>query len=123
MKANSTSLLSDLEIYDLFLLFQSLDDIKRSLLMVLCHIHPKEVSTSQLADLAGYSTKSKYIFKSGALDLMEKEGLIEINKPTKRLSLIKINSNHDLLYKFAELCQNQGKQLNETFLGRLLEYE
>jgi hypothetical protein len=91
--------------------------------MVLCHIYPKEVSTSQLADLAGYSTKSKYIFKSGALDLMEKEELVEISRPTKRLSLIKINSKHDLLIKFVEVCQSQGKHLNETFLGRLLVYE
>jgi hypothetical protein len=123
VKSNSNSLLSDIEIYELFLLFQTLDDIKRSLLMVLCHIYPKEVSTSQLADLAGYSTKSKYIFKSGAIDLMEKEGLIEISKPTKRLSLIKIKSDRELLTKFADLCQSQGKQINETFLGRLLDYE
>ena len=91
--------------------------------MVLCHIYPKEVSTSQLAELAGYSPKSKYIFKSGALELMEKEGLIEIDKPSRRLSQIKIKSSHVLLTKFAELCQGQGKELNEIFLGRLLEYE
>ena len=89
----------------------------------MCHVYPKEVSASQLANLAGYSTKSKYIFKSRALELLEKENLIEISKPTKRLMLIKLKTDHELLIKFAELCQSQGKHLHETFLGRLLEFE
>ena len=91
--------------------------------MVLCHIYPKEISASQLADLAGYSTKSKYIFKSGALELLEKEALIEINKPMKRLMLIKLNPDHKLLVKFADVCQSNGTNLTELFLGKLLDYE
>ena len=91
--------------------------------MVLCHIYPKEISASQMADLAGYSTKSKYIFKSGALDILEKEKLISIQRPTRRLLLIKINNENNLLVKFSELCTMQGKHLQENFLGRILEYE
>ncbi len=56
--------LSSSEVYELFLLIQSLDDLKRAFLMVLCHIYPKQVTATQLAQLAGYSKKSKYVFKN-----------------------------------------------------------
>lgn len=116
-------LLSDEEIYKLFLIFQGFDDIKRSILMVLLHIYPKEVTASQLAELSGYSAKSKYIFKSGALEMLEKEKIIEISRPVKRLMLIKLNPENKLLIKFAELCQKEGKTLQELFLGKILENE
>ena len=123
MSTNSEYLLSNKEIYQIFLLLQSFDEIKRSIIMVLVHIFPKEVSASQIANLAGYSTRSKYIFKSGALEMLEKEKIIEIAKPAKRLMLIKINSENKLLIKFSQLCQVEGKDLQELFLGKLLEYE
>ena len=115
--------MSGQEIYNLFLLLQSFDDIKRSIIMVLAHIYPKEVTASQLADLAGYSKQSKYIFKSGALEILEKEKIISVSKPAKRLMLIKLNSEQSLLMKFSLICQEKGKTLMETFLGKILDVE
>ncbi len=120
---SSLPILTNNEMYNIFLLFQSFDDIKRSILMVLVHIYPKEGSASQIAELAGYSTKSKYIFKSGALEMLEKEKIINISRPSKHLMLIKLNPEHDLLVKFSNLCQIEGKHLQELFLGKLLDYE
>ena len=51
------------EIYELFLFLQSLDDLKRSFVMVLAHVFPKELTTSQLTQLAGYSKSIKYVLK------------------------------------------------------------
>lgn len=119
----SPHILTNKEIYDIFLLFQSFDDIKRSILMVLVHIYPKEASASQIAELAGYSTKSKYIFKSGALEMLEKENIISISRPSKHLMLVKLNPDNNLLVKFSNLCQIEGKDLQELFLGRILDYE
>lgn len=119
----SNNSLSDDDIYDLFLLFQGLDEMKRSILMVLLHIYPKEVSATQIASLSGYSSTSKYIFKSGALEMLEKENLILISRPAKRLSIIKINPEHELLLKFSALCQRKGKDLQELLLGKILENE
>ena len=123
MSTNSENLLSNTEMYKIFLLLQSLDEIKRSIIMVLVHIFPKEVSASQIANLAGYSTRSKYIFKSGALEMLEKERIIEVTKPAKRLMLIKLNSENELLIKFSKLCQMEGRDVQELFLGKLLGYE
>jgi hypothetical protein len=83
------------EIYELFLLFQSLDEISRSVVMVLTHIYPKQVTGTQLS--------------------------IEIIRPTKRLLLIQIDAKHSLLIKFAKLCELKGKNLSERFLKKLLE--
>lgn len=115
--------LSDNEVYDLFLLLQTFDDIKRSIIMVLALIYPKEVSASQIAELSGYSKKSKYIFKSDALEILEKDKIITISRPAKRLMLIKLNSKNELLMKFSTICQTNGKILQESFLGKLLDYE
>ncbi|MHA1992392.1 MAG: hypothetical protein ACW981_07155 [Candidatus Hodarchaeales archaeon] len=109
------------EIYELFLLFQSLDEISRSVVMVLTHIYPKKVTGTQLSQLAGYSKQSKYIFKSGVLESLEQERIIEIIRPTKRLLLIQIDTEHSLLIKFAKLCELKGKILSERLLKKLLE--
>ena len=69
--------------------------------MVLCHIYPKEISASQLADLAGYSTKSKYIFKSGALELLEKEALIELREILKTRNF----TEEELFNEFYNICK------------------
>ena len=45
--------LSHREIYEFFLFLQSLDDLKRAFVMVLLHMYPKELTTSQLTQLAG----------------------------------------------------------------------
>ena len=47
--------LSHTEIYEFFLFLQSLDDLKRAFVMVLLHVYTKELTTSQLTQLAGYS--------------------------------------------------------------------
>ena len=112
--------LSNEEIYELFLYLQSLDDLKRALLMVLLHVSPKELTTSQLTELAGYSKSSKYIFKSKVLESLESEGSIEINRPYQRLLLIRLNPNNKLLQKFSLLCQQEGKSLTESFLEKIL---
>ncbi|MHA2366085.1 MAG: hypothetical protein ACXAC7_19150 [Candidatus Hodarchaeales archaeon] len=109
------------EIYELFLCLQSLDEIGRSVVMTLSHIYPKQVSATQLSELAGYSRQSKYIFKSGVLETLEKENLIQISRPSKRLSLIQIHPNHKILVKFTKLCELKGKTLCERFLEKLLE--
>ncbi|MHA2363053.1 MAG: hypothetical protein ACXAC7_03785 [Candidatus Hodarchaeales archaeon] len=121
--SNSSLTLSPEEIYELFLLFQGLDDLKRSLIMVLSHIYPKQVTATQLAVLAGYSKSSKHIFKSGALTSLTTENLIKIQRPTKRLMLIQISPNHSLLMKFSNICQKVGIHVQETLLGKLLEEE
>jgi hypothetical protein len=109
------------ETYSLFLFFQGLDDLKRAMIMVLAHIYPKQVTATQLAQLSGYSKSSRYIYKSGALESLQKEEIIVIEKPTSRLMLIQLNSNNTLLMKFVDICQKEGKNLNEHFLGKLLE--
>lgn len=109
------------ESYELFMLLQSMDEIKRSIVMVLCHIYPKDVSIAEITELAGYSNKSKYIFKSGALEILEKEKVIEITKIAKKQSQIKIHKEQELLIKFSEICQSAGKKVQERFLGKLLE--
>ncbi|MFX1250495.1 MAG: hypothetical protein ACFFCZ_02680 [Promethearchaeota archaeon] len=115
--------MSNAEVYELFLLFQSLDDLKKSILMVLAHIYPKTVTATQLSELAGYSTQSKYIFKSKALEALQKENLIEIRRPTKRLMLIKLHPDNVLLYKFATICQIEGDAIADQFWARLAEME
>lgn len=119
----TNALWTDKEIYDLFLLLQTYDDIKRSIIMVLVHIYPKEISGSQMATLAGYSKKSKYIFKSGALEILEKDKIITISRPAKRLMLIKLNDENRLLTKFSDICQSNGTALKELFLGKILDDE
>ena len=123
MNQKIPSILSDNEVYDLFLLLQTFDDIKRSIIMVLAFIYPKEASACQWAELAGYSKKSKYIFKSDALETLEKDKIITISKPAKRLMLIKLNPEHELLMKFSTICQTNDKILQETFLGKILDDE
>lgn len=121
MNLQKDSKLTNEEIYELFLYLQSLDDLKRSLLMVLLHVFPKEVTTSQLTQLAGYSKSSKYIFKSKVLESLESEGVIEITRPNQRMMLIRLHPNHELLQKFSLLCQEEGRFLSENFLKTLLE--
>lgn len=121
MDLQKDSKLTNEEIYELFLYLQSLDDLKRSLVMVLLHLSPKELTTSQLTLLAGYSRSSKYIFKSKVLESLESEKVIEINKPNQRLMLIRLHPDNALLQKFSLLCQQEGKLLTEKMLGVLLE--
>ena len=121
MDLQKDSKLTDEEIYELFLYLQSLDDLKRSLVMVLLHLSPKELTTSQLTLLAGYSRSSKYIFKSKVLEALESEKVIEINRPNQRLMLIRLHPENMLLQKFSLLCQQEGKLLTEKMLGVLLE--
>ena len=121
MDLQNDSKLTNEEIYELFLYLQSLDDLKRSLVMVLLHLSPKELTTSQLTLLAGYSRSSKYIFKSKVLESLESEKVIEINRPNQRLMLIRLHPDNLLLQKFSLLCQQEGKLLTEKMLGVLLE--
>jgi len=121
MNLQTDSNLTKEEIYELFLFLQSLDDLKRSLVMVLLHVSPKELTTSQLTLLAGYSRSSKYIFKSKVLESLESENVIEINRPNQRLMLIRLRPDNKLLQKFSLLCQEQGHLLTEKLLQTLLE--
>lgn len=121
MEHQPSSTFTNEEIYKLFLYLQSLDDLKRALIMVLVHVAPKEVTTTQLTTLAGYSKSSKYIFKSKVLESLESEGIIQITKPYKRLMLIRLHPNNILLQKFSLLCQEEGKELSESFLKDILE--
>ena len=113
--------LSNNEIYQLFLFLQSLSDLKRSFVMVLLHVYPKELTTSQLTQLAGYSKSSKHVFKSKVIESLEAEGIIEVSRPYQRLMLIKLHPDNTLLKKFSMICQKEGKRLTEEFLQSLLE--
>lgn len=121
MENQTNSEMTTKEIYELFLFLQSLDDLKRSFVMVLAHVYPKELTTSQLTQLAGYSRSSKYVFKSKVLDSLESEGIIEINKPYQRLMLIKMNPDNALLMKFILICQKEGQKITEELLQTILE--
>lgn len=109
------------DIYDFFLLIRSLDTIKQAFLMVLLHTYPKAITTKQLVVLAGYSKDSKHIFKSGALEALQHEQLIEIQKPTKKLFLITLNPKNELILKFQKVCEQEGKYFQEEIFGKLLE--
>ena len=122
MEPRITQELTKKEIYELFMLLQSMDEIKRSIVMVLCHLYPKEVSITEIADLAGYSKKSKYIFKSGALEMLEKEKILRIAKFPRAQAQIKLHEENELLIRFSGICQSEGKVVLERFLGKLLEY-
>ena len=115
--------LTNQEIYQLFLYFQSFDELKRSLVMVLVHLSPKQVTTSQLTYLAGYSRSSKYIFKSKVIEALETEKVIEVIRPYKRLMLIRLHPQNVLLQKFSSLCQQEGQLITENLLGNLLELQ
>ena len=113
--------LSHTEIYEFFLFLQSLDDLKRAFVMVLLHVYPKELTTSQLTQLAGYSKASKHVFKSKTIETLENEGIITVNRPYQRLMLLKLNSKNSLLEKFSFLFQQEGKKITEDLLQTLLE--
>ena len=110
------------EIYELFMLLQSMDEIKRSIVMVLCHIYPKEVSITEVTELAGYSKKSKYVFKSGALEMLEKEKKQIMAKFPRAQARIKLHEENELMIRFSEICQTEGKVVHERFLGQLLDH-
>ena len=114
-------LFNNKEFYQFFLLLQSLDDLKRTILMILAHIYPKEISTSELIQLLGYSKHSRYLYKSETLHALEVEKLITITKPSKNLTRLKLNDGNDLLKKFSNICASEGKALSGEFLGKLLE--
>ena len=52
--------------------------------------------------------------------MLEKERIITITRPSKRLMLIKLNQDYNELIKFSDLCQTEGKALQELFLGKIL---
>ena len=121
MDLQQNSHLTNEEIYELFLFLQSLDDLKRSLVMVLLHLNPKDLTTSQLTQLAGYSRSSKYIFKSKVLESLESEKIILITRPNRRLMLIKLHPANTLLQKFSSICQQEGQVVTEKLVKTLLE--
>lgn len=89
--------------------------------MVLVHLYPKPISISQLADLAGYSARSKHVFKSKVLEALVQEGLVRVEKMGRNLSLVTLNPSNPLMVRFADICQTEGQELHKRFLGRLLE--
>jgi hypothetical protein len=113
--------LSNSEIYQIFLYLQSLDEIKRSFIMILLHISPKELSASQLTHLAGYSKSSRYVFKSKVIESLESEKIITVTRPYPRLMLIRLNLENILMKKFSHLCQQEGNLLSEQILKSLSE--
>ena len=117
--AEIRSSLTDSEIYELFLLLQSFDELKRSIIMVLCHIYPKRITSAELSDLAGYSKKSKYIFKSNVLESLLIEKIITVEEENRK-KLIQIDEDFLLLVKFANLCNLKGKSVQEQLLAKLL---
>ena len=123
MDLQQNSHITNEEIYELFLFLQSLDDLKRSLVMVLLHLNPKELTTSQLTQLAGYSRSSKYIFKSKVLESLESERIILITRPNQRLMLIRLHPENTLLQKFSSICQQEGQVVTERLVKTLLESE
>ena len=89
--------------------------------MVLAHVYPKEISTSELTVLLGYSKESRYLYKNEALKALELENLIKLTKPARNLTQIKINEEHTLLKKFYQICKTEGTKLSEELLGKLLD--
>ena len=83
----------------MLLLFQSLNEMKRSFLMVLAHIYPLSVSIKELLSISGYSSSSKQIFRSETLRSMELEGLIIIQKDLDKSTKIKLNDNDEKIIK------------------------
>lgn len=115
-----STLMTNTEIYDILLLFQSLNEMKRSFLMVLAHIYPLSLSIKELLLISGYSSKSKQIFRTETLQSMELEGLIIIRKGQNKSIKIKLNENDEKLMKLANICENEGKLTTELLLGKLL---
>ncbi len=89
--------------------------------MVLVHMYPAELTASQVSYLAGYSAKSKYIFKTNALGDLEQESIIQIKRPTKRFMLIQIHPENLILQKFARICREHGDSVHEYLNARLEE--
>jgi hypothetical protein len=112
--------MNDQEIYELFLLLQSLNELKRSIILVLAHVYPKSVTIKELLKLSGYSETSKYIFKSETLQALKFMELIELKHDFTKSSKLILNSNHSLIMKFSKICQKEGGVMAELLLGRLL---
>ena len=109
------------DFYELFLFFQSLNDLKRKIIMVLGHVYPKKVTINQLAELSGYSSVSKYFHKTKVLKILEEEQMIRIDVINKRIHLIDLNTENPLLFKFTMLCDDVGSTIKDKFLEKLLE--
>lgn len=112
--------MNNTEFYDILLLFQSLNEMKRSILMAISHVYPLSVTIKELLIISGYSSSSKQIFRSDTLQSMELEGLIKIYKNLDKSMKITLNTEDEKLTKFAQLCQIEGKVTSEMFLGKLL---
>ena len=61
---STTCLFNNKDFYRFFLLLQSFDDLKRSIVMILAHIYPKIISISELTLLLGYSKQSHHLYKT-----------------------------------------------------------
>ena len=100
---STTCLFNNKDFYRFFLLLQSFDDLKRSIIMILAHIYPKIISISELALLLGYSKQSRHFYKTEILKSLEVEKLIIINKPAKNLTQIILNGENELILEFTLL--------------------
>lgn len=103
------------------MLLQSLDEIRRSIVMSLAHIYPKKVTATQLSLISGYSVKSKYLYKSKAIAFLGEEGLIKVERIGKRLMLVQLNHENPLLQHLVELCLEDGHKITESLLSLLEE--
>ena len=103
------------------MLLQSLDEIRRSIVMSLAHIYPKKVTATQLSLISGYSVKSKYLYRSKAIAFLEDEGLIQVERIGKRLMLVQLNQENTLLQYLVELCLEEGGKITVSLLSMLEE--
>jgi len=106
--------------YELVIFLQTLGDLKRSILLSLAHIYPRQVSIPQLSLISGYSRNSKYIYRSGAVDELKDENFIEVTK-ISGLQLVQLNPNSPLIQELIELCTSHGSETTTQLLTLLKE--
>ena len=107
--------------YLAMMLLQSMDEIRRSIILALAHIYPKKVTATQLSLISGYSIKSKYLYKSRAINLLDEEDLIQVERIGKRLMHIQLNYDNILLRYLVELCLESGEKITNSLLKMLEE--
>ncbi len=107
------------EVYELIMFLQQVGEFKRSLILALAHIYPKRVTASELSLIAGYSPKSKYIYKNRALEELENENIINIQSLSKKNQLVQLNQNHSNCLKLIEACTEAGERVTEVLFSML----
>ncbi len=109
------------KVYDLLMFLHAQDDLRRSIMIALAHIHPKQVTISQLSLISGYSRKSKYIYRSKVIDELSNQGILVVNKIMSNVQLVGLNPGNQMMQGLIELCQNNGEKVTSQLLNLIKE--